>query len=92
MIVKDPVCGMKVNPDESNWVVQHNDADHYFCSERCQRAFVRDLDRYTQMSRTSLGHSGHGGDTGGCCGGGTHRGWYSYVQLDRSKFVRVNNI
>lgn len=24
LTVMDPVCGMEVNPDESNWVVQHS--------------------------------------------------------------------
>lgn len=81
MTVMDPVCGMEVNPDESNWVVQHGGGDYYFCSEGCQEVFIRDPLRYIQMRNTGYSHSEGGGHVGGCCGGGTSRGWYSYIHL-----------
>jgi len=72
---------MEVDPDESNWVVQHNGEDYYFCSDRCQKTFLRYPVKYTEMRHEGHGHSGQRDQTGGCCGGGIGVGWYSYIHL-----------
>jgi YHS domain-containing protein len=80
-MVVDPVCGMKVDPDESDWVMQHEGDEYFFCSARCQEAFMRDPTVYTEMRHEGPLHSRQGGHAGGCCGGGMGGGGYSYVHL-----------
>lgn len=77
-MVRDPVCGMEVNPEKSNWVAEYNGEDYYFCSESCQKAFIKDPAKYTEIR--PMGHS-HAGHIGGCCGAGRGRGWLSYVHI-----------
>lgn len=38
--VLDPVCGMQVDPEKSQWHFRSHDSDHYFCSEHCLNKFV----------------------------------------------------
>ena len=45
--VKDPVCGMTVEPDRALRMT-YNARDYYFCSTSCSRAFQSDPARYTQ--------------------------------------------
>ncbi|MFQ6052825.1 MAG: YHS domain-containing protein [Candidatus Bathyarchaeia archaeon] len=80
-MVRDPVCGMEVDPDRSNWVAEYDSEDHYFCSEDCQRAFMEDPAKYAEIRPMGRSHAGHGGHVGGCCGVGMGRGWLSYVHL-----------
>lgn len=42
--IRDPVCGMRVEPDGIS--VTHDDETFYFCSETCKRAFEQEPDRY----------------------------------------------
>ncbi|WP_135302596.1 permease [Haloarcula amylovorans] len=37
--VRDPVCGMEVNPDDTDYSVEHDGETYYFCSESCQESF-----------------------------------------------------
>jgi YHS domain-containing protein len=80
-MVRDPVCGMEVNPEKSNWVAEHNGENYYFCSENCQKAFMSDPARYTQIKPGGHNHNRRQGHMGGCCGVGMGRGWLSYVHL-----------
>jgi len=36
---RDPVCGMEVDPDETDYSVEHDGRTHYFCSESCKESF-----------------------------------------------------
>ncbi|PSP71934.1 permease [Halobacteriales archaeon QS_3_64_16] len=36
---QDPVCGIEVNPDETDHVVETDGGTHYFCSESCAESF-----------------------------------------------------
>lgn len=78
-MVKDPVCGMIVDPPASSWVSEHNGVDYYFCSEGCQREFVRNPTRY--VGSRPADPMGHRGYMGGCCGVPMGRGWMSYLHL-----------
>lgn len=40
--VKDPVCGMDVDPATTEHVAQHEGVTHHFCSAHCQARFVAD--------------------------------------------------
>ena len=44
--VKDPVCGMTVNPATAKWRLQHADATYHFCSNGCMGKFAADPEKY----------------------------------------------
>lgn len=37
--VKDPICGMSVDPAKAQWTSTHKGITYYFCAERCKEAF-----------------------------------------------------
>ena len=39
-MVTDPVCGMRIDPDDAAATVEHEGQRHWFCSEACRNAFV----------------------------------------------------
>lgn len=45
-IVKDPVCGMDVDPADSTFKHQHEDQLFYFCSQHCQDKFIAAPNHY----------------------------------------------
>lgn len=38
-LVEDPVCGMEVDPEETEYSTQHNGTTYHFCSESCKNSF-----------------------------------------------------
>jgi heavy metal translocating P-type ATPase len=46
LTVKDPVCGMSVDPASATHKVTYNGATYYFCSERCRSKFMAEPTRY----------------------------------------------
>ena len=57
--VKDPVCGMSVDPNTARHRHEHNGQTYVFCSEHCLRKFADDPDAYAGGVRTA-----RSGDTG----------------------------
>ena len=47
MALKDPVCGMAVDPATAEHRSQYEDELHYFCSNRCREKFDAEPGRYT---------------------------------------------
>jgi YHS domain-containing protein len=45
-MVTDPVCGMRLDPDDAVATVEHDGVTYYFCSEFCRDAFVADPAAY----------------------------------------------
>ncbi|MHB1093104.1 heavy metal translocating P-type ATPase [Thiobacillus sp.] len=45
-IVRDPVCGMTVEPDAGTAHAEHAGMEYYFCSQGCCDKFVADPSRY----------------------------------------------
>lgn len=45
-LVKDPVCGMEVDPDTAAASFEHEAVTYYFCSESCRQAFAADPAKY----------------------------------------------
>ena len=39
-MVTDPVCGMRIDPDDAVATAEHGGERHWFCSEACRNAFV----------------------------------------------------
>jgi Cu+-exporting ATPase len=50
--VTDPVCGMTVDPDETDHHATHEGDEFHFCSARCHDKFVTDPERY--LSATAV--------------------------------------
>ena len=44
--VRDPVCGMVVDPHDSPHRAKHGGRMYHFCSDRCREKFVADPERY----------------------------------------------
>lgn len=42
----DPVCGMKIRPDESSYQFNHEGEDYFFCSTHCLENFKKNPERY----------------------------------------------
>jgi Cu+-exporting ATPase len=51
--VKDPVCGMMVDPETTKLKSEHMGQTYYFCSPRCKSAFDRDPMKYMQQDQDS---------------------------------------
>ncbi|WP_286901600.1 heavy metal translocating P-type ATPase [Vreelandella sedimenti] len=51
--VKDPVCGMDVDPHTSRHRANHAGKTWYFCSEKCQDKFAAKPDAYIEPSKQS---------------------------------------
>ena len=46
--VKDPVCGMDVNPQTSKHRTEHQGNGYHFCSAGCRTKFIADPQRYLE--------------------------------------------
>jgi len=44
--VKDPVCGMTVDPAKAAGKVEHKGKTYYFCSKRCAERFAQDPEKF----------------------------------------------
>ncbi|MFX5937790.1 YHS domain-containing protein, partial [Acinetobacter baumannii] len=44
--VKDPVCGMDVDPAKTQHHAPHGGTEYHFCSGGCRTKFVADPERY----------------------------------------------
>lgn len=45
-LVKDPVCGMEIDPETAAAREDHDERTFYFCSHHCHAAFLSDPHRY----------------------------------------------
>jgi Cu+-exporting ATPase len=43
----DPVCGMRVDPDDAAATAEYEGETYYFCSEVCRDAFLADPAAFT---------------------------------------------
>ena len=61
-MVKDPVCGMMIRPEDAAATEEHEGRTFYFCSHGCQQTFVNDPHRYGHpKDEPAAGHGGHAG-------------------------------
>ncbi len=47
-MVKDPVCGMYVDPAVTKFKTVYRGQIYYFCSHHCKKAFEKDPDYYLE--------------------------------------------
>jgi len=45
-VIRDPVCGMTVDPDAGKPTADHDGHTYYFCSDSCRQKFRADPDAY----------------------------------------------
>lgn len=50
-MVKDPVCGMMVDPETAPAKVEYKGRTYYFCAQGCKAAFERDPEKYLQKTQ-----------------------------------------
>jgi YHS domain-containing protein len=56
-MVKDPVCGMEIDPKDAAGKSEYQGLTYYFCSLGCKKAFDKEPAKYASKPG---GHSGHG--------------------------------
>ena len=45
-MVEDPVCGMRIDPDDAAATAEYEGRTYYFCSQTCHEAFRADPTTY----------------------------------------------
>ncbi len=60
-LVRDPVCGMSVDPATATQQADFGGETYYFCSAGCRSAFESDPDKYTVRAASLVGQATHGG-------------------------------
>ena len=56
--VRDPVCGMMVDPAGAKALVAHGGRDYYFCSAGCREKFRASPEKYLAQNTTAVEHAG----------------------------------
>jgi YHS domain-containing protein len=51
-MIKDPVCGMTVNPMSAAASFQYQGQTYYFCSQLCKTMFEREPEKYVKVKET----------------------------------------
>ncbi len=67
--VKDPVCGMEIDPDQAAANVEHDGETYYFCSDSCHSQFEANPSKYVSTNGEATSeeathdHSDHAAET-----------------------------
>jgi Cu+-exporting ATPase len=51
-MIRDPVCGMTVNPQNAAASIQYQGQTYYFCSQLCKTMFEREPEKYVKGDQT----------------------------------------
>ncbi len=54
-LVKDPVCGMKVNPATSRHIAEHDGKTYHFCCAHCADKFKAEPQKYLNPAKPAAG-------------------------------------
>lgn len=52
--VKDPVCGMEIDPETAAGKSEYKGQTYYFCAPGCKKSFDKDPEKY--VGQTQQGH------------------------------------
>lgn len=55
-MVKDPVCGMMVDPETAPAKAEYKGKTYYFCAPGCKVAFEKDPEKYLKGAEEPQGH------------------------------------
>jgi YHS domain-containing protein len=58
-MVKDPVCGMDVEPKTAAGKSDYQGQTYYFCSPGCKKAFDKEPGKYVKPASQSDEHAHH---------------------------------
>ena len=58
-MVKDPVCGMDIQPTSAAGKSEYQGQTYYFCSGSCKKAFDKEPQKYARHAETTPAHQGH---------------------------------
>ncbi len=60
IMAKDPVCGMEVDPEKTQYKSIYKGKVYYFCSSMCKREFEKNPEHYLKHGPTGMpGHHHH---------------------------------
>lgn len=48
MLVKDPVCGMEIDPKDAAGTSEYKGQTYYFCSLNCKKSFDKEPEKYVK--------------------------------------------
>lgn len=55
-MVKDPVCGMDIDPKTAAGKSEYQGQTYYFCSAGCKKAFDKEPAKYVGQAQPHAGH------------------------------------
>lgn len=58
-MVKDPVCGMDVDPKTAAGKSEYNGQTYFFCSSEHKKAFDKEPGKYVKVPEHVAGHAQH---------------------------------
>ena len=58
-MVKDPVCGMEVDPKTAGGKSDYKGQTYYFCSLGCKKAFDKEPEKYANAPAHGTEHGSH---------------------------------
>jgi P-type Cu+ transporter len=58
--VRDPVCGMMIQPEDAVGTAVHNGVTYHFCNPTCLTKFKADPERYVEPQKKSSAPAGEG--------------------------------
>jgi len=58
-MVKDPVCGMDIDPKTAAGKSEYQGQTYYFCSVGCKKAFDKEPQKYVKTQGHTPEHQGH---------------------------------
>jgi YHS domain-containing protein len=56
-MVKDPVCGMDVDPKTAEWKSDYKGQTYYFCAPGCKREFDKEPEKFAGKQQSGQQHS-----------------------------------
>jgi YHS domain-containing protein len=58
-MVKDPVCGMEIDPKTAGGKSEYKEQTYYFCSLGCKKSFDKEPEKYVKAQAHGSEHSSH---------------------------------
>ncbi len=55
-MVKDPVCGMEIDPKTATNKSEYQGQTYYFCSAGCKKDFDKEPQKYVKTQAQGTGH------------------------------------
>jgi len=53
-LIRDPVCGMWIEPDDAADIMLYEDKIFYFCAPGCKKAFEKEPEKFIKVNQEEL--------------------------------------